>query len=454
MGSKIKGLFHTVEEILHELKRQEEESDENISDYDPDETCSETDDVLLLNQEDQDGIYDADDMDEDVGLSYVKEESKKEERRFELGKDLETVWTDKPLVSKSENTTETRFKKHHVGPKGGAKGLLEERKLFDLFITNEMIEPIVTHSNKEMEKISSRLGTKQYYTSPTDTLEIKALIGLLYISAIFKKSGLSSSDMFSPIYGPPIFRSAMTKNRFDLLLRVLRFDDKETREDRKATDKFAAFREMWEQFQKNCLKYYTPSENLTVDRTLLSFRGKCPFKAYSPIRRDKCGLMTISMCDAMTFYYLGGVPYIKNEKSKGDLPKAAQYVLELAQPFVGSGRNITCDSWFSSFELVDELLRNKLTMVGSLRKNKQQIPPSMMLENSTRFLYHPDKMIVSFSPQCNKHELLISSKHFTNEINRDTSKPKIVEYYNSTKGGVDVLNKLCRDKTTRKRTRR
>lgn len=47
-----------------------------------------------------------------------------------------------------------------------------------------------------------------------------------------------------------------------------------------------------------------------MDETLLSFRGKCPFKMYIPSKSDKYGLKIISLCDARTFYFFGGIPYV------------------------------------------------------------------------------------------------------------------------------------------------
>lgn len=44
--------------------------------------------------------------------------------------------------------------------------------------------------------------------------------------------------------------------------------------------------------------------------------------------------------------------------------------------------------------------------------------------------------------------------HDTGTVNPDTQKPDIVEFYNSTKGGVDVFDKLCHSYSTKRGTRR
>lgn len=40
--------------------------------------------------------------------------------------------------------------------------------------------------------------------------------------------------------------------------------------------------------------------------------------------------------------------------------------------------------------------------------------------------------------------------HFTGKINEKSKKPEIVEFYDMIKNVVDVLDKLCHDKTTKR----
>jgi hypothetical protein len=38
------------------------------------------------------------------------------------------------------------------------------------------------------------------------------------------------------------------------------------------------------------------------------------------------------------------------------------------------GHNVTCDNFFTSYELSQQLLKIKITMVGTVRKNKPKLP--------------------------------------------------------------------------------
>lgn len=57
----------------------------------------------------------------------------------------------------------------------------------------------------------------------------------------------------------------MFEARFVFLVLCLRFEDPATREERRAYDKFAPIRKIWDIFIDHCQKIYVPGSNLTVD---------------------------------------------------------------------------------------------------------------------------------------------------------------------------------------------
>ena len=69
--------------------------------------------------------------------------------------------------------------------------------------------------------------------------------------------------------------------------------------------------------------------------------------------------------------------------------------------------------------------------------------------------YQKDATIVSYCPKKNKVVTLLSTMH--NDKGNETSnenKPEIIQYYNSTKGGVDTLDQMARGYSTKRMTRR
>ena len=84
-----------------------------------------------------------------------------------------------------------------------------------------------------------------------------------------------------------IFRATMGINKFKQILRFIRFDDKTTHTFRRAKDKLAQIRDIFEECNKNLRKFYLPGENITIDKQMVGFRGKCSFRQYLPSKPDK-----------------------------------------------------------------------------------------------------------------------------------------------------------------------
>lgn len=113
--------------------------------------------------------------------------------------------------------------------------------------------------------------------------------------------------------GIDIFRATMPLKRFRFLLSCLRFDNKETRDERLKIDKLAAIRAVFDRFVENCQAAYTPSEYLTTDEKLEAFRGKCEFRQYIPNKPAKYGLKVFALVDSKTFYVLN---LVNNQKAR------------------------------------------------------------------------------------------------------------------------------------------
>lgn len=70
--------------------------------------------------------------------------------------------------------------------------------LFSLYINDQIVDKIVLHTNSEIEKSKLKYAVPQCsFINQTDKTEIKAFIGILFMSGVLKNSGLCLDDMFS-----------------------------------------------------------------------------------------------------------------------------------------------------------------------------------------------------------------------------------------------------------------
>lgn len=115
---------------------------------------------------------------------------------------------------------------------------------------------------------------------------------------------------------------------------------------------------------------------------------------------------------------IGGVPLEKNQ--------GLQVVLDVMDGF--AGHNATCDNFFTSYELRQRLLQRHLTMIGTVRKNKLELPSALLVCKrgqvfSSVFAFTPTTTLVSYVPKKNKNIVLMSMLHITDKSVRRGQPP-------------------------------
>ncbi|XP_049316958.1 piggyBac transposable element-derived protein 4-like [Bactrocera dorsalis] len=326
------------------------------------------------------------------------------------------------------------------------------RSAFDLFINKRIKSIVLKQTNMEE---SSRFGNEW---DSMDEIELDAYLGLPIFAGVFKSNYESLDSLWSEVYGRPIFRATMSLKRFKKITAILRFDKRSDREARRQSDKLPDIRDVWDEWATLLPMYYNPNTNITIDEQLLSFRGRCPFRQHMPSKPNKYGIKFWILCDSETGY----VRSIQccTGKLQGNAPEKNQgmcAVLDLTEGL--QAYNLTCDNFFTSYELAETLLDRKLTVLGTLRKNKPQIPLNLLDTKkpvfSSTFAFNSKMVLVSYIPKKNKNVILLSTNHNKIEIHdSEQKKPKTIMDYNATKGAVDFLDKMVSAYSCKRMTRR
>ena len=116
-----------------------------------------------------------------------------------------------------------------------------------------------------------REGDEAFFLSKD---EFTAFFGLFILRGVLKGRDEPLFNFRDEEYGRLIFRKTMSKNKFQSILRYIRFDDKNSRSLRRQTDKFVAKRELWGSVMDNCQKSYFPGANVTINEQLFWYRAR------------------------------------------------------------------------------------------------------------------------------------------------------------------------------------
>lgn len=339
---------------------------------------------------------------------------------------------------------------------------------FKLFFSENMLDIIIKYTNKKANDFIKTYNEchedKLETWIEVDTTEMLAFLGVLILAGRFREAKESVRNLWSTTnnaFTRPIYQATMSKNRFSDILRHLRFDDLSTRAERKEQDKLAPIREITDIFAKNCRESYKPSAFGTIDEQLVTFRGRCSFKVYIPSKPGKYGIKVWAFCDADNYYCCNFEVYLGKLNGIAEKNQGPRVVKTLASHWYGSGRNITTDNFFTDITLAEELLSQNLTIVGTIRKTRKDLPKSLLdirerATYSSQFLFTRNLTLVSYVTKPNKFVVLLSSMHHEHDIAGEDLKfkPSIITSYNETKSGVDCLDKIVREYSSKRISRR
>lgn len=443
-----------LEELSEMSSEGEDEDSEVVEDY------LEESDHSTSTEEEAD---DDDQIEEEIPDEPQPGTSRDQPDRFYTAKDG-TKWRKtclKNIRRRSKNIIV-----HLPGARGAARDKKTEIDIWNLLFDDEVINIVVKCTNIYIDSVRNQFE-RERDARPTDTIEIRAVFGLLYIIGSLRSSRKNLRGLWDNSKGNGVESCylSMSEKRFRFLLRCLRFDDIGDREVRTQTDKLAPIREVSQLLVNNFQKYFSPSEYLTVDEQLLAFRGRCGFRQYIPSKPAKYGVKVFALVDCKNAYTLNLEVYVgKQPEGPYKLSTSAEdLVIRLTEIVHGTNRNITGDNWFTSLNLATRLLtEKKLTYVGTIRKNKREIPVPFLpnkkrQEKTSLFGFSNDMTLVSYCPKKNKSVILLSSMHDSDDIDEETGedrKPEIVTFYNMTKVGVDLVDQLCQKNNVARNTRR
>ena len=163
----------------------------------------------------------------------------------------------------------------------------------------------------------------------------------------------------------------MKRERFLLLSKFIHFNDNESNQG----DLPAKLFKLWpilEYLKSKFASVYLPVQDVSVDESLMLWKGRLCWKQYIPMKRARYGIKSYELCKSSSgyiwnfFVYTGADtsyhPDYCNEPSMG-----SKCVLTLAHPLLNKGYCISMDNFFTSPHLFDTLCQNQTDAVGTVR---------------------------------------------------------------------------------------
>ena len=105
----------------------------------------------------------------------------------------------------------------------------------------------------------------------------------------------------------PFFHDVLSRNRFEEIFWMLHIPEKVLPTNR--IDKVSPLLDHLARFQS----LYNPNHELSIDETMIDFKGRVSFIQYCPLKPTKWGLKAFVLADSETGYICNILPYTGQE---------------------------------------------------------------------------------------------------------------------------------------------
>lgn len=228
---------------------------------------------------------------EDIDMNYddaVEEDIEQEVAKVMVGADntwgCDTVYFDKLDQSFCETA-------NIIGDIGEL-----EIDYFEKIFDNHILSKIVTETNRYAEQKKS----KNWSNVTVD--ELKVFIGCLVVMGIHKLPALKNYWSSDPFLRVDSVASVMTANRFKKIVENIHCNNNETQQSKNHPnyDKLHKVKPLVELLNETIRKIYKPSDIVTVDESMIPFKGRYVLKQYMPKKPVKWGYKVWCLADAIT----------------------------------------------------------------------------------------------------------------------------------------------------------
>lgn len=158
---------------------------------------------------------------------------------------------------------------------------------FKKFISEDMLELIVEHTNRYSVQ-------KQGMFVNTSFKELEQVLGMYFKMGLVEMPAVRMYWESQTRY-PPV-TDVMSRNRFQLLLRMIHFVDNLAVSDEDKKDRVWKLRPFLEMFCKQCLQF-TPDQHQSIDEMMVPYKGKfSKIRQYIKGKPHPCGFKVWCRC--------------------------------------------------------------------------------------------------------------------------------------------------------------
>lgn len=415
----------------------------------------------LSDEEKTSGWYDSDDDDEEMNavteivtddnqLEYVHPDDVNTHSQLTKSKKSKI-----PIVTWSENPPNTPTQINFVRqqellqlPEGDSP-----MDYFNLLVDDSFYELVTCETNIYATEVFLSHGTKEHsrisrWKDITHD-EIKIFFALLIHMGTISLNHVQDYWKRDPLFSIPIFSASMSRDRFFLIFRCLHFSTNPGPNDPQPTDRLFKIRPVVNYFNNKMQQIYYPGRHLSLDESMVLWRGRLLFRQYIKNKRHRYGIKLYSLTEPNGIIQKFSV-YTGSLDDQGGQGHTSKVVMNLMEEKLDTGHSLFMDNYYNSYDLALHLLERQTLCTGTLNIRRKNLPDDVKNAKLTRgetiARYANDVMVAKWKD--NRDVLYISTEfdnnivEYENRRKRVLHKPRAILEYNQHMGGIDKTDQM------------
>ena len=250
--------------------------------------------------------------------------------------------------------------------------------LFKLFFTAELISDICKFTNKyaiahihEFVSYGDKHGT---WSNHVDAEEMYAFIGLLIFMGLHRLPNLNCYWSNAWASYNPVPHQFGTRLRFESILQFLHVVDYE-KENRETEGRLTKVKHLLDYIRDKCMTLFQPSEYVSIDERMVKSKGRSGMRQYIKDEPVKWGFKLWVLADALLGYTYNFSVYTgKSESGNSEHGLGYRVVFELLGPLLKQGYHVFFDNFYTSVQLLKDLLMKKTFAIGTILRTRRNFP--------------------------------------------------------------------------------
>lgn len=240
-------------------------------------------------------------------------------------------------------------------------------KLFQLFFNDDLLNDIVFSTNLYAQQSFSK-------QKPTNLRELKTFLGINLLMGIKRLPSYRDYWNTGPDMNDAYVSSLMPVKRFSWLLSNLHLNDNllMPKKGEPNYDKLYKVRPLLTSLSdsfKNCM---APTRDLSVDESMIKFKGRSTLKQYQPKKPIKRGYKVWILANQRGYCQKFEIYTGKSEDVEKEL--GARVVKKMVKDLENKHHIVYFDNFFNSTELQEYLKNNNIHACGTVNPKRKTLP--------------------------------------------------------------------------------